>query len=195
MRLIVDTQGTRLRKAGERLLIENKENETPESVPLNVLEQVILAGRGVHATTPLLYDLLARGIDVVYQSQHGRFGFRLVGPVAKHSALRVQQMQVCTHAKQALPLARAMVAGKLHNQSVLLRRYRQALAGAGAATIQFINRQRQQAHQAADADALRGYAAALPPRTSGSGPSSSTHNVGDSKAAPITRPRILSTLC
>lgn len=157
MRLIVDTQGTRLRKAGEQLLIEREGQENPERMPLNVLEQVVLAGRGVSATTPLLYALLERGIDVVYQSQRGRFGFRLVGPAGKHSALRVKQIQVCTNPNQALTLARAMVAGKLHNQAVLLRRYGPALNGAGAAALQRIAAQLQRAQQAPHADALRGH--------------------------------------
>jgi CRISPR-associated protein Cas1 len=156
MRLIIDTQGAHLCKNGERLLIQRDEQEN-ESVPINVLDQVVLAGRGVSASTPLLYDLVRRGVDVVYQSQRGRFGFRLVGPVTKHSALRVRQVQVCTTPAHALPLARAMISGKLHNQRVILRRARGALGRQWPSVNQTLTAQRRQAEQAADADALRGH--------------------------------------
>jgi len=156
MRLIVDKQGTQLRKDGERLYIQ-RENQEDESIPINVLEQVVLAGRGVSASTPLLYDLVRRGVDVVYQSQRGRFGFRLVGPVAKHSALRVRQVQVCTNPARALPLARAMISGKLHNQWVILSRIRGALEEQWPSIHQALTAQIHQAKRANNADSLRGY--------------------------------------
>ncbi|MBN1877874.1 MAG: CRISPR-associated endonuclease Cas1 [Anaerolineae bacterium] len=156
MRLIIDTQGAQLRKEGERLLIQREKHED-ESIPINVLEQVILAGRGVSASTPLLYDLVQRGVDVIYQSQRGHFGFRLVGPVAKHSALRVRQVQVCTDPARALPLARAMISGKLHNQRVILQRARSDLGDNWPAIHQTLTGQIHQAEQAANADSLRGH--------------------------------------
>lgn len=156
MELIVDAQGARLSKNGERLVVQ-REGQADEYVPLNVMEQLVVAGRGVNATTALLYDLVQRGVDVVYQSQHGRFGFRLVGEVSKHSALRVQQVQMAMDAAQALPLARAMISGKLHNQAVLLRRYGDALGAEGTAAVTTLVEQMQRAGRAADADALRGY--------------------------------------
>jgi CRISP-associated protein Cas1 len=154
MQLVVNTQGTRLKKEGERLVMLREGAET-QSVPLNLVEQVVLAGHGVSATTPLLYDMVARGIDVVYQSAHGRFGFRLVGPLAKHSALRVKQIQVATDPEPALALARRMVAGKLHNQAVILRRYLPEQED--TAVIRLLGAQMRQAETAGDAEALRGY--------------------------------------
>jgi CRISPR/Cas system-associated endonuclease Cas1 len=88
-------------------------------------------GRGVGASTPLLYDLVQRGIDVVYQSQHGRFGFRLVGPASKHSELRVRQVLTFVDPRRALPFGRAVVVGKLHNQSVVLREHAEELGERG----------------------------------------------------------------
>lgn len=156
MQLIVDTQGAQLRKAGERLIVQ-QDGETTDSIPIGPLQQVILMGRGVHASTPLLYDLVRRGVDVVYQSQAARFAFRLVGPVSKHSALRVCQVQVATDPARALRLARAVVAGKLHNQAVVLRRYGEALEERGDRAVQTIVEQMTQASQARTADSLRGH--------------------------------------
>lgn len=154
--LIVDTQGARLRKEGERLNVE-LEGEVIQSAPLGPLRQVILMGRGVGASTPLLYDLVRRGVDVVYQSQSGRFGFRLVGSASRHSALRVRQVLVTTDPAAALPVARAMVAGKLHNQAVVLRRYGEALGDRGRQVLRIVAEQMANAAQANSLDSLRGY--------------------------------------
>jgi len=156
MQLIIDTQGAQLRKSGERLIIQ-RDGETADSVPIGPLRQVILMGRGVSASTPLLYDLVRRGVDVVYQSQAERFAFRLVGPVSKHSALRVRQVQVATDPAQALRLARAVVGGKLHNQAVVLRRYSQALGRHGHQATQTIVEQMARAGRAGTVDTLRGH--------------------------------------
>ncbi len=154
--LIVDTQGAQLHQTGEQLIVQRGE-ETLQTVPLGPLQQVILMGRGVSATTPLLYDLVRRGIDVIYQSQHGRFGFRLVGPASKHSALRVAQVQAAADPARALALAKATVIGKLHNQAVILGRYAGTGEGRPNAALQTIGTQIDQARQAANLDALRGH--------------------------------------
>lgn len=156
MQLIVDTQGAQLRKAGERLVVQ-QEDRIVDSVPIGPLRQVILMGRGVTASTALLYDLVRRGVDVVYQSQAERFAFRLVGPASKHSALRVRQVQIATEPDRALHLARAIVAGKLHNQAVVLRRYDEVTGGQVRRAVQTIVEQMTQAGRAGTADVLRGH--------------------------------------
>lgn len=156
MQLIVDTQGAQLRKAGERLIIQ-RDGETADSVPIGPLRQVILMGRGVSASTPLLYDLVRRGVDVVYQSQAERFVFRLVGPVSKHSALRVRQVQIAADSAQALRLARAVVTGKLHNQAVVLRRCDETPGGQADRAVRTIVEQMALAGRAETADSLRGH--------------------------------------
>ena len=129
--LIVETQGARLRKAGERIQVVIN-GKVMQSLPLNGLEQVSIMGQGVSASTPLLYDLVARGVDVIYQSRQGRFSFRLAGPASRHSAVRVRQVQVATDPARALPFARAMIVGKLLNQMAILRRYGSEPADAGS---------------------------------------------------------------
>ena len=156
MRLIVDTQGARLRKDGGRLVVK-QEGEVVQSVPLAPLRQVILMGSGVSATTPLMCDLVRRGVDVIYQSQNERFSFRLVGPVAKHSALRVSQIQTASNPNLALPYARSMACGKLHNQAVVLRRHRDAMGDNGPRYVQAIQKQMLRAGEAVSIDSLRGY--------------------------------------
>ena len=154
--LIVDTQGARLRKDGERLEVE-VEGKTLRSVPMGGLRQVILMGQGVSATTPLLYHLIRQGVDVVYQSQNGRFAFRLVGPVARHSALRVHQVQAAGDAGRALDLAVAVVTGKLLNQATVLRRRGDTLGERRGWALRAIEEQVGRARTATNIDSLRGY--------------------------------------
>jgi CRISPR-associated protein Cas1 len=149
--LIVDTQGVMLHKRGERLSIE-QEGETLQSVPLGSLEQLVVMGRGVHVSTPLLYDLARREVDVVYQSTGGRFGFRVVGPLSNHSALRVAQVITAGDPDRAVPIVRQIVSGKLHNQAVLLSRYE----GTDRA-IDIIRAQIDSVQGAASVDSARGY--------------------------------------
>lgn len=154
--LIVDTQGAQLRKDGERLEVE-LDGKTIHSVPMGSLRQVILMGQGVGASTPLLYHLVREGIDVVYQSQNGRFGFRLVGPMARHSALRVHQVQAAGDPARALRLAIAVVTGKLRNQATVLRRYGEAAGERRGWAIRTIDEQMARARTATSTDSLRGY--------------------------------------
>jgi len=154
--LIVDTQGTQLHKAGERLIVK-RDGETLSEIPLGPLEQVILLGRGVSASTPLLYDLVRRGVDVVYMTRRGRYGFRLAGPESRHSALRVRQVLVASDRTRALALARATVIGKLHNQAVVLRRHTRELGRQGRLAIRSIAAQIEHARHVRNLEALRGY--------------------------------------
>ncbi len=154
--LIVDTQGARLCKNGERLEVE-LQGKTIQSLPMGGLHQVILLGQGVSASTPLLYYLTRNGVDVVYQSQGGQFAFRLAGPLAKHSALRVYQVQAMTDPQRAVALARAVVIGKLHNQAATLARYGERAGERGRWAIQTLREQATRAATAATVESLRGY--------------------------------------
>ncbi|MEJ2211783.1 MAG: CRISPR-associated endonuclease Cas1 [Anaerolineae bacterium] len=153
---VVNTQGSRLHKEGERLIVRH-EDDPPQEVPLGPLEQVVLCGRGVSVSTPLLYELVRRGIDVVYQSQSGRYAFRVVGPLSKHSALRVQQVLAVSDPARALPLARAVVVGKLHNQAVVLHSYADGLDRQGRRRLAVLAQQMRQAQESGSVDALRGH--------------------------------------
>jgi CRISPR-associated protein Cas1 len=153
---IANKQGSRLYKEGERLVVRQGDEEV-DSVPLGPLQRVVLCGRGVSVSTPLLYDLVRRGIDVVYQSLSGRYAFRVAGPLSKHSALRVQQVLVVTDPARALPLARAVVAGKLYNQAVVLRAYAGELDQQGRGALAVLVQQMRQAREAGSIESLRGH--------------------------------------
>jgi CRISPR-associated protein Cas1 len=101
------------------------------------LDRVILMGRGVGVTTAALYEFAQRKIDVIYLRRGGGFGFRVQGGDHKHSQLRYRQSLAIARPEVTLPIAQAIVAGKIRNQRVLIQRHAreanlnaaQALAG------------------------------------------------------------------
>jgi CRISPR-associated protein Cas1 len=118
--IYVKEQGAMVRRDGDRLVV-SKDGAVLDSFPLANVEQVTLMGN-VQLTTQATATLLDRDIDVVYLSSYGKFRGRLVGSGSKQVRLRQQQMQLLSRESFALPLAQAVVDGKIHNQRVLLQR-------------------------------------------------------------------------
>ncbi len=118
--IYVKEQGAMVRRDGDRLVI-SKDGEVLDEFPLVNVEQVTLMGN-VQLTTQAAATLLARDIDVVYLSSYGKFRGRLVGSGSKQVRLRQRQMQLLSREAYALPLAKAVVDGKIHNQRALLQR-------------------------------------------------------------------------
>ncbi len=86
-----------------------------------------------------------------------KVGERLAGPLSKHSALRARQTLAASDPAQALPVARAMVAGKLRNQATVLRRYVADSDERVQRAVEIIAAQVERAGQAADLETLRGH--------------------------------------
>ncbi len=119
--LHVDLPGARLRKRGERLLVEGPDGEKLASVPLGETLSVSLYGRAF-ATLPLLKELCGRGVPVALHSFAG-FLQALVLPPGGHNVFaRIAQHRAALDPERSLALARGIVAGKIKNQRVLLRR-------------------------------------------------------------------------
>ena len=136
--LYVTQPGTQVRKVDERLVLMRGE-EILEDIPLIKVDRVILMGRGVSLTTPAMFALAKRGVDVVYLAGSGRYVSRVVGSEHKHGRLRHTQSLLVADPAFSLRLAAAIVAGKISNQRTLVRRHaegagwaRQALEGMDA---------------------------------------------------------------
>ncbi len=124
----VKEQGAMVRKRGERLVV-SKKGKVIEEFPVAQVEQVVIMGN-VQMTTQLMASLVQRGVDVVFLSTYGKYKFRPVGDDSGHVALRRKQLQVLSAGRLALPVAKAIVDGKIHNQRVILQRQaRRAAAG------------------------------------------------------------------
>lgn len=112
--LYVVEQGAQLGREGQRLVVRRRGQEVA-AVPLHRVEQVLLLGR-VQPTTAALELLLDHGVPLYYLSQHGVLKGSLQPPCGKNLLLRMAQFRRAGEAAFRLQTARAIVAGKLHNE-------------------------------------------------------------------------------
>lgn len=118
--LHVAEPGARVGKRGDRLVVELKDEKIAE-VRLKDISQLCLYGP-VQVSTQALHELLDRDISVCYFTSGGWFRGLAQGMAHKNIELRIRQHAVAADPAQALPLARAFVAGKIRGGRTLLRR-------------------------------------------------------------------------
>ena len=115
----------------------SREGQTVAEIPFAAVQHIRLAGSGVQVSTPLLHACLDAAIPVSFLSSRGRYRGQLVAANGNGAALRLAQYAATSLAERTLPIARAIVVGKLRNQRFFLRRHgfahRVALAQARAA--------------------------------------------------------------
>ncbi|MCP4426526.1 MAG: CRISPR-associated endonuclease Cas1, partial [Chloroflexi bacterium] len=125
----VREQGAKVQKRGERLVI-SKKGKMLEEFPLNQIDQVVLLGN-VQITTQTMVTLAQRKVDVAFLSSYGKFRLRLEADSSGHVQLRQRQLQQKDHGELALPVAKAIVDAKIHNQRVVLQRQARRLEKGG----------------------------------------------------------------
>jgi CRISP-associated protein Cas1 len=147
--LYLTEQGSILRKAGDRLLVE-KDDAVLLDLPYHKLETVLLFGN-VQVTTQAMGELLEKGVNMSLFSSHGMYRGALTPPRGKNIDLRIAQFQAFRDTGRALSIARATVQAKIANGVAVLDLYRRhgevsedferrktalagAVAAAGAAT-------------------------------------------------------------
>ncbi len=126
---IQSAQG-RVRKDGERLLVE-EEGEEVATARVNEVSQVVLFG-SASVTTPVVHELMRRNITLTYMSYGGWFLGHTVGAGHKNVETRIHQYRCAFDPGVCLRLARGFVAAKILNCRTLLRRNRRG-AGNGEA--------------------------------------------------------------
>lgn len=119
--LYVQEFGAYLGKSGDRLTV-SKERKQLASVRLLDVSQVSLFGN-VTISAPALKELTLRGIPICHFTFGGWFHGITSGLVHNNIELRLRQFAVAADPAQALPLAKAMIAGKIKNGRTLLRRH------------------------------------------------------------------------
>lgn len=145
-------QGSKLSKIDERLIV-SRGNETLEEIPLIKVDQVIVMGKGVRVTTPAVFALARRGIELVYLTQRGGYVTRTRGRESKFARLRFRQALMVNDPAATLPLAREIVRGKLLNQAALI----QKRAGqSGRRAVEGIKKMIARLDRTKDLEVLRG---------------------------------------
>lgn len=117
--LYLDRRGLSLRLDGKRLVIEEPDAR-PRGVPLALVERAVLQGP-VQFDSGVLAALAEQGTSVVCLSaRHSRRTALLLGPGHGDARRRLAQYQLALDPTARLPLARALIAGKLRAQLCLL---------------------------------------------------------------------------
>ena len=117
--LHIQTPGSRLRKKGNRLVIEAGDEKA--EVPLIDVSHVSLFG-SVHITTPALHALMRANTPVSWFSGGGWFLGHTIGTGNGNIAIRRAQFRVAFDEEESLSIARGLIAAKIHNSRTMLRR-------------------------------------------------------------------------
>ncbi|MBS1874701.1 MAG: CRISPR-associated endonuclease Cas1 [Acidobacteria bacterium] len=120
--LYLTEQGSILRKAGDRLLVE-REDEVLLDLPYHKLEHVLLLGN-VQVTTQAMGELLEKGVTMSLFSRQGTYRGALSPPRGKNIDLRIAQFERWRDHGAAVEIAKAIVAAKIANGVLTLERYR-----------------------------------------------------------------------
>ncbi len=117
--LYVQEPGGRVRKDGEVLVIETDEAKT--EIPLGEISELVLHGP-VSLTTPAVAALLREGIPVTYASSGGWVLGHTVSTGHRNVSIRIAQYRAAFDERRCLAFARDLVAAKIKNSRVFLRR-------------------------------------------------------------------------
>lgn len=148
--LVVQEPGARVRLRGERLLVEPPDGERM-TARLVETSHVALMG-GVRCSIPALHECLRRQIPVVHQSGTGWLYGVTRGLDHKNVELRAEQFAAARDAERSLDVARAVVAAKIRNARVLLRRNGKPSSG----DIELLANYARRAAEAGDPEELLG---------------------------------------
>jgi CRISPR-associated protein Cas1 len=157
--IYVTEQGAKLGMDHRRLEVR-KDDAVVAEFPMGHVDRVVILGN-VGITTPALRRLMARGVDLVFMSLNGRYYGRLSGETTPHVALRRAQYAAQGDGAFTLALAQRIVAAKIHNEKVFIRRRRRVLAEHQRedeldAIVQDLDRAEARAGRTQTLNALRG---------------------------------------
>jgi CRISPR-associated exonuclease Cas4/CRISPR-associated protein Cas1 len=117
--LYVQEPGARVSKSGEVLVVATEDKKT--EVPIGDVSELVLHGP-VSVTTPAIGALLRDEIPITYASGGGWVLGHTVSTGHKNVAIRMAQYRAAFDEHRALAFARSLVAVKIRNARVFLRR-------------------------------------------------------------------------
>jgi CRISP-associated protein Cas1 len=119
--LFVTTPGTSLHLDGDAMRVVHPERPGRNLLPLVRLDHVVV-WNGVDVSDDLIHRCAADGRSVTWVTRNGRFLARVNGPQTGSPLLRLAQYRAYDDPQRRLDVAKAMVAGKLHNYRQLILR-------------------------------------------------------------------------
>src|SRR5580704_5799034 len=117
--LYVQEPGARVGKSGEVLVVEAEAGKT--EVALGDVSELVLHGP-ISLTTPAIGALLREEIPVTWASSGGWVLGHTVSTGHRNIAIRIEQFRAAFDERRCLTFARSLVAAKIRNSRVFLRR-------------------------------------------------------------------------
>ncbi|HLH89407.1 MAG TPA: CRISPR-associated endonuclease Cas1 [Xanthobacteraceae bacterium] len=117
--LYVQEPGARVGKSGEVLVVETEAGKT--QVPLGDVSELVLQGP-ISLTTPAVAALLREEIPVTWASTGGWVLGHTVSTGHRNVSIRIDQYRAAFDERKSFGLARGIVAAKIKNTRVFLRR-------------------------------------------------------------------------
>jgi len=152
--LYVQEPGARVGKSGETLNIETEAGKT--AVPIGEVSELVLLGP-VSLTTPALTSLLREEIPVTWGSTGGWVLGHTVSTGHRNVSIRLDQYRAAFDERRSLIIARGLVAAKIRNSRVFLRRNSKSGEAADrSAAFKALSRLSERALHARSADELLG---------------------------------------
>lgn len=118
--LVVQEPGSQVRLCGSRLRVTVEQREAA-SMPLIQISQLVLMG-GAQASEPVIRECCRAGIPILHMSGTGWLNGITTGVVHKNVELRSEQFAAARDEDRRLSVSRGIVAAKIENCRVLLRR-------------------------------------------------------------------------
>ncbi|MFI8974254.1 type I-C CRISPR-associated endonuclease Cas1c [Nocardia asteroides] len=135
--LYLTTPGTSLHLDGDALRVHHPDRPGRRLLPLIRLDEIV-AFNGVTVTDDLMHRCAADGRGLTWVTRNGRFLARVGGPVNGNPHLRLAQARAHETPARCLDLAKAMVAGKLHNYRQLTLRSARDLSGSRQTALRVV---------------------------------------------------------
>lgn len=130
--LYVTSQGAKLTKVGERLVIRDKDNKVLHDIPFFRVRQIVCFG-SVEITSQAIFQIMRRTIDVVYLTKSGRFKCRLSNLNESMVQIRTAQYRRVDDREFRLKVAKTIVQGKLLTyKNWMMLKHRRGVIDAGS---------------------------------------------------------------
>jgi CRISPR-associated protein Cas1 len=118
--IYVTSQGSYLRKEGETVVIESKEQKLLQ-IPVHMIEGIVCFGN-VRCSPFLLGFCGERNISVSFVTESGKFLASVRGPVSGNVLLRRDQYRLADNTDTTIAVAKNIILGKMINTTVILKR-------------------------------------------------------------------------
>lgn len=118
--LVVQEPRSYVRLCGSRLRVVAEDTELA-SVPLINISQLVLMG-GSHASAPVFRECCRLGVPIIHMSGAGWMNGITWGAPHKNIELRAEQFATARDEERRIEIARRIVAAKIQNSRVLIRR-------------------------------------------------------------------------